>query len=89
MVLNYFLLLLKGLVFNHENSHDLVMICIYLNKRMLVEEPSDRIKKQNLYEDLEVNIIDCINVLKNYYLINLLLKSRKLNMFWEFRPKMN
>ena len=56
---------------------------------MLVEEPSDRIKTQNLYDDLEVKIIDCINVFKNYYLINLLLNSRKLNTFWEFRPKMN
>ena len=26
---------------------------------------------------------------KNYHLINLLLNSRNLNMFWEFRPKMN
>ena len=45
---------IKRFIFYHENSYDSIMICIYLNKRMIVEEPSDRIKTQNLHDDLEV-----------------------------------
>ena len=56
---------------------------------MIEEPPNNRIKTQNLYDDFEVKTIDCINVFKNYYLINLLLNSRNLNMFWQFRPEMN
>jgi hypothetical protein len=40
----------------------IIMICIYLNKRMIVDEPNDRIKTQQLYDDLEVKTIHSINV---------------------------
>ena len=41
-----------------------IIVIYILNKRMLVEEPRDRIKTQNLHDDLEVKVIHCINVLK-------------------------
>ena len=43
---------------------------LYIYKqRMMIEEPNDRIKTQNLYEDLEVKIIDCMFI-KVDFLVN-------------------
>ena len=57
------ILLIVNWILPRFGSNDLVIL-IYLNNRMIVEEPSDRIKTQNLNDDLEVKTIDCINVLK-------------------------